>query len=215
MRLFALRLFTCAAILVGVSAVPASASPITSLPNGSVIPMPGVNYFGTGPQAFSGVTWTSTNGFIQGGSVFGYTGGYGFIGNGFWDGGLGPMAGTNDPDSSSMTFTFATPVTGVGGFINYAPGAGRGPTTIFAYDSANNLLGSTVLTFSTGGGTNTGQFHGFLMNSPSISSFTLQGNYVGLTNLTVDATAPVPEPGTLVLFGTGACLLVARLRKRA
>ena len=27
--------------------------------------------------------------------------------------------------------------------------------------------------------------------------------------------APVPEPGTLVLFGTGAALLAARLRRRA
>jgi len=63
---------------------------------GSNLPMPNVNYFGTGPQTFGNYTWSSTNASTQGGSVYGYTGGYGYLANGFWDGALGPMAGVND-----------------------------------------------------------------------------------------------------------------------
>jgi hypothetical protein len=59
------------------------------------------------------------------------------------------MAGTNN-STSTMTFAFATPVTGVGGFINYAPGYGT--PVIAAYDSTRTLLETTTLSFSTGGG---------------------------------------------------------------
>ena len=67
----------------------AEATVVSSL-NGVVVPMPAVNYFGTGPQVFDGgeVTWTSTTA----NSTFGYTSTYGFYVNGEWDGALGPMA---------------------------------------------------------------------------------------------------------------------------
>ena len=48
--------------------------------------MPVVNYFGPGPQTYANHTWTSTNATYQGGSVFGYVGGYGFGSNGYWNG---------------------------------------------------------------------------------------------------------------------------------
>src|SRR5580698_10513951 len=99
----------------------ASAALITSpagLTDGVDITTPASNLFRPGPIAFGpGITWTSGNG----SSVFGYTGEYGFSANGAWDGGLGPMEGTND-GTSTMTFAFATAVSGFGGFINYAPG---------------------------------------------------------------------------------------------
>ena len=90
-----------AVVAAGLTARPASATVVTSIPGGTVVPMPALNYFGPGPQVFGpGITWTSTNAVNQGGSVFGYTGGYGFSGNGFWDGSLGPMAGLNDSKAS-------------------------------------------------------------------------------------------------------------------
>src|ERR1019366_890321 len=113
---------------------------------GSNLPMPTVNYFGAGPQTFGNYTWSSTNASTQGGSVYGYTGGYGFIANGFWDGKLGPMAGVNDSFqvygvSDTMTFAFATPVSYVGGFFNYVPG-GTTPTTLAVYDTSSVLIES-------------------------------------------------------------------------
>ena len=75
--------------------VQAGASVVMSLPTGAVIPMPAVNYFGSGPQTFGpGITWSSTNAFNGGGAVFGYTPGpcpffcYSFLANGNWVGGL-------------------------------------------------------------------------------------------------------------------------------
>ncbi len=98
-------------VLTGV----AGAGVVTSLPGGTVVPMPGINYFGPGPQVFGppvldGIQWTSTN--FDPGSVFGYTGSYGFESNGTWDGVLGPMAGLNSPLGDPPvidTMTFRVP----------------------------------------------------------------------------------------------------------
>ena len=97
--------------------------------DGNPVAIPAVNYFGGGPQTFGpGITWSSTNVFNQGGSVFGLTGVYSFAANGKWDGGLGPMIGLNDSFdiwgvSDTMTFSFASPVTSFSAFFNYVPGS--------------------------------------------------------------------------------------------
>ena len=179
---------------------------------GSNLPMPAVNYFGAGPQTFGNYTWSSTNASTQGGSVYGYTGGYGFIANGFWDGKLGPMAGVNDSFqvygvSDTMTFAFATPVSYVGGFFNYVPG-GTTPTTLAVYDTSSVLIESYNLTFLTGGGTDTGEWIRFVETTP-IGFFTMSDNYVGVTGQSV-----TPEPGTLALLGSGIVGLAGFARRK-
>jgi hypothetical protein len=197
----------------------AYAAPVTSLPGGTVIPMPSANYFGAGPQSFgSGITWTSTYGY----SVFGYTSYYGYLENGNWNGNLGPMAGLNDP-TGTMTFAFSTPISGVGGFINHIPSSSTAPTTIAVYDSQMHLIESTTLTFNTGGGVNSGEFHGFLETSPEISYFALSNNYIGITTLTTKTTngeIPAPEfpsavlPVTMIIGFLGAVLYIQRTREQ-
>lgn len=179
---------------------------------GSNLPMPTVNYFGSGPQTHGNYTWSSTNASTQDGSVYGYTGGYGYLANGFWNGTLGPMAGVNDSFqvygvSDTMTFAFASPVSWVGGFFNYVPG-GSTPTTLAVYDTSNNLIESYNLTFLTGGGTNTGEWIRFV-ETTSIGSFTMSDNYVGVTGQSV-----TPEPGTLALLGSGIVGLAGFARRK-
>lgn len=208
------------AVILGV--VQAGASVVTSLPGGTVIPMPAVDYFGTGPWTFGAgsfaVTWTSTNAFNNGGAAFGYAGTYGaysFLSNGQWTGAMGPMAALNDStddygSTDSMTFAFATPVRAVGGFLNYTPG-GSTPTTIAVWDSGGNLIESSNLTFLTGGGNDSGSFFGFQESTANISYFTLTDNYVGISDLTASS---VPEPGSLLLIGSGLLGMIGYSRRR-
>jgi hypothetical protein len=204
------------ALIICLAANPGGATLVTSLPGGTVIPMPAVNYFGGGPQTFGpGITWSSTNAYNQGGSVFGYTSGYGFGSNGDWDG--LSMAGLNDSFdvygvTDTMTFAFASPVAAVGGFLNYVPG-GSTPTTIAVFDSNYNLIESYNLTFLTDGSTNSGFFFGFQEATNNISYFTLTDNYIGITNLTVGQANAVPIPGAVWLFGSGLLGLVGLKRK--
>lgn len=193
-------------VLLLMIAAQAPATVITSLPGGTVIPMPGIDYIGTGPVVFGpGVTWTSTDTTTFDQSVFGNTIAYSFSSNGLWTGALGPMAGLNDSHffdgvTDTMTFAFATPVSAVGGFLNYAPDLADTPTVIAVWDSGNNLIESFTLNFSTGGGNDTGFFYGFQESSAIISSFTLTDNYIGITDLTVSS---VPEPSSIILIGSG------------
>ena len=206
-------------VLVLLLIVQAGATVVTSMPTGTVVPMPVVNVVGAGPEDLGGgITWTSAND----GSVYGYTDLYGqycFNTNGCWDGTLGPMAGLNssfDVNGSTwaMTFAFSTPVAGVGGFLNYSPG-GSTPTTIAVFDSTDTLIESYDLIFTTDGSDNTGAFYGFLEASPTISYFRLTDNFVGITDLTILASdSEVPEPGSLLLLGGGALVLIGGLRRR-
>jgi len=180
---------------------------------GSAVAMPASNYFGAGPIANPGYTWSSTNGSTQGGSVFGYTGGYGFGSNGVWSG--TPMAGVNDSSDAysivdTMTFAFDAPVSAFGGEINWLPN--RLPVTIAAYDASWSLIES--LTLSSGGGNDqpADAFYGFIEGSASIKYFTMTDGYIGIRNMqAIGLSSGVPEPASwatriLGFFGIGSVL---------
>ena len=193
--------FASATVALALSApTPGHAVVVTSIPGGTVIPIPEVNLTTVGPESPApGVTWTGSAT-----SLYGFTGSYDFLTNGLWYGGNGPpMVGTNSP-GGGMEFTFATPVSAVGGLLNWAH-----PTTATAsieiYDASNQLLDSLILySLDLGISATPNSFYGFSVSSAIIARFLIGGDYISLRNLTVSSDIiATPLPGALPLFATG------------
>ncbi|MGH9607844.1 MAG: hypothetical protein ACRD3N_19320 [Terracidiphilus sp.] len=207
-------LFTIAAVVS--FALQAGAQSYTYVPAGATsAPFPAINYQGAGPQTVNSlITWSSTNATNQGGSLYGWTDGYGFGSNGFWDSSVGPMIGVNDSYDAygvtdTMTLAFSSPVAYVGGFFNYFPGDST-PTTIDLYNAAMDLIASYNVTFLTNGATDTGQWLGWFESTADISYLTMTDNYIGATDLSYSATPlTVPEGSGFSMLG--ACLLAIGL----
>lgn len=198
--------------LAAFSAGRADAAPITSLPDGRLIPFAAVELKTAGPVVVDGnTTWSST--FAE--SVFGWTTLYGFTCFPWYD--SPPMAALNSSSVGNgpvhtMTFQFTRPVRGVGGLIawnNFDP-----PAIIAVYDSSHNLIESTVLGEGGVYYMPPGNFYGFLESSPIISYFTLTDEFIGLRNLTVTSDAAIPEPASILLLGTGLAGLRAWRKRR-
>jgi PEP-CTERM motif len=207
--------YKVAAIAALVSAMPAAATVVTSLPGGTLQSMPVLEYFGAGPQVFgNGITWSSTNASNQGGSVFGYTQGYGFDANGSVSG--FPLAGVNSSNeiygvADTMTFDFATPVSGVGGITNWA--GDNVDVTIAIYDASDNLLESYVVANSGGNIATPNSFIGFSRATADISKYKLSAGYIAVWDLTTTGAA-VPEPASWALMIAGFGLTGAAMRRR-
>ncbi len=173
-----------------------------------------LNSFGGGPVTVApGVTWSSTNLANQGGSVYGWNQGYGFGANGFSN---STLTGLNDSSDyygvvDTMTFSFSSPVSGVGAILNWVPSSGN-PVTIQAFNSMGQQVDSLTLS---PGASNPGvnsvtpnSFHGFQDATNDISSFTLTDGYVaaigglgvnGFSGPGAGVPVPAPAPGAGLL----------------
>ena len=186
---------------------------------GNAIPV--INYFGAGPEIVnSEITWTSTNASNQGGSVFGFTEGYGFSSNGSSS---GVVTGLNDSTSAygvadTMTFLLTHPVQAIGATINWDPDGGDN-VIISAYNSSNVLLDSLSLNGPKGNIVTPNVFYGFEESSSDISSFKLTDGYVatiGDIYTGGNLVSAVPEPATwaMMLFGFGCVGWTMRSKRR-
>src|SRR5262245_31195819 len=107
------------------------AAVVSSLPSPVSVPIPQANLFTAGPEQIApGITWSSDTS----SSVFGWTQGYSFGQNGGWAGSSLTIIGTNSA-TAPMRIDFATPVAGVGGFVNYVPSSTPAFLSVYAGSS--------------------------------------------------------------------------------
>jgi hypothetical protein len=145
--------------------------------------------------------------------------------NGEWDSGRTGFAAATTADPTDITnpttlaFIFNTPVSSVGAFMNDAPNTFPG-LFIFAYDSNGttlevyNIWADGVIT--TPGGINDGVFRGISRPTADIWSFSINGYRPAIDDLAFgySGAAPVPEPASILLFGTGCVALGGYLRRK-
>jgi hypothetical protein len=189
-------------------ALPASATVISTLPGGTALPIPGTNQLNfSGPATIApGVTFTSTQP-----SAYGYTGSYGFNGNGTWSG--APMIGL-DRGSGYFEIAFATPLSAFLADTNWTNLDYAGDATIEIFDAANVLLETLVLENA---GTNlvAPGFWGFSRSAGDISRVRFSNEYVGIREITTSAgVAAVPEPATWAMMLAGFGIVGGAMRRR-
>jgi hypothetical protein len=187
---------------------------------GPVDPSGGPFIFTGGPVAIGGlvgepIIWQSTNSnSIIGNPI------HALDTNGNWTTGRNGFTALNT-SSGTMDYLFANGVSGVGGFVNYAPCCGT--PFISALDIGGNLLETyNILTLApistpgpSGGQFDAGAFRGILREQNDIFGLQLHDAFFVLDDLTFSRVPPntVPEPTTLALFGIGLIGL-AGMRRR-
>jgi hypothetical protein len=184
----------------------ANADVVTSLSGATAVTIPTTNQLSfSGPATFSGITFTSTQP-----SAFGYTGGYGFNGNGNWSG--SPMIGL-DRATGYFDLSFANSISGFLAETNWTFSNSSMNATAQAFDSAMNLLES--ITFENGSNLFTPGYWGFNRSTDDISLIRFSNEYIGIRNISVaDVTSPVPEPETYAMLLAGFGLMGAFARRR-
>ncbi len=117
-----------------------------------------------------------------------------------------PRSGSNVvfDDGGPMALAFSTPMANFGAYFTYLA-----PLTLSFYDALNNLEGTVSSTFfsnmalSGDIGSSPNEFLTFAW-AAGISSVVIAGDPVGGSFTMDDVSAtPVPEPGTLLLLGSG------------
>ncbi|MEO8334524.1 MAG: PEP-CTERM sorting domain-containing protein [bacterium] len=151
-------------------------------------------------------------------------GSYDLVDNGLWTspGSSASGVGTSNAFASFMRFTFDTPVSAVGGFVNYCVSAGftcNGfSATMRAFDVDFNVVGAYDIDFDAPIVTtavNDGAFRGIDVGAASsIKYLDWGGSYVVMSDLTYGATTVTPEPASLALFATGLVSMAGVVRRR-
>jgi hypothetical protein len=121
------------------------------------------------------------------------------------------MEGLNTA-TGTMTFQFSTPVSAVGGLLNWALCCG--PADIAIYNSSSQLIQDVVLYNGSSNLQTPNSFYGFSDNTNDIAYFILRGDYIGITDLTVSAATPLPAALPLFATGLGGLGLLGWRRKR-
>jgi hypothetical protein len=187
----------------------AQAAVITSLPSGSPLVIPSTNQLGfAGPATIApGVTYSSTQP-----SAYGYTGNYGFNGNGNWSG--TPMIGLDRP-SGYFEINFAAPISAFLAETNWTNLNYAGDATVEIFDAANTLLETLVLENN---GTNlvAPGFWGFSRSTAEIATIRFSNEYVGIREVTTltDVNSAVPESATWMMMVAGFGLAGGAIRYR-
>jgi PEP-CTERM motif len=117
-----------------------------------------------------------------------------------------------------LRFTFSSPVTSITFAFGDAGGDDDSPVVITGYDAGNNPLGTLTTSYPSGfgaGKTLSGSFanasYFILTSGPHTPGSNSDSIYWEVPTVTFGA---IPEPGTLVLFGSGLLGLAGAVRRK-
>jgi len=161
------------------------------------------------------------------GGAAGFTGDlYGLSTNGIWNNTRTYAWQNGDLDggrTATMTFTFAAPVSAVGGFMNYVPSFADSPYytdsdfVLMALGRDGTVLEEYALAdvapIVTPNGFNAGEYRGISRGTADIYAFEIQGAGV-VQYLDLAPAAAVPESSNIAMLLAGLGLLGVALRRR-